>query len=355
MPELFVFKAGKYPQGDWPVERVQQFVDAYDPENNIEAPVVIGHRMFAMRDADQYAHGWVSKLRMDADGKVYAVINDFSREVRQAIAEKKLRYVSVELYEFDKCKETPGQPPYLRAVALLGRDTPAVAGTKVPMFSFKEHLSGCALRTDDENHIATYTRKVGAEEIQTLSLGTGEEKNEEEKDVDEIDKIKAEIEGLKARIDELEKAVAGKSEGAKEGGTDGAFKNQGAAAALHEKLKSVESDFRKQDAAAFYGKLRDEGKLPPAHFDKAVALDASLGSAERAEVRAMFGDLAAAAHLSGSHVANKKDAPAAAAAGFGDGLTAQIKAYQKANNLSFADAASALFAAKPELFQEEAV
>jgi hypothetical protein len=44
MPELMIFKAGKYPQGDWPKERVQKLVDAYDPDRNIEAPVVIGHR-----------------------------------------------------------------------------------------------------------------------------------------------------------------------------------------------------------------------------------------------------------------------------------------------------------------------
>ena len=29
--ELFVFKSGKYPQGDFPRERVERMVDAYDP------------------------------------------------------------------------------------------------------------------------------------------------------------------------------------------------------------------------------------------------------------------------------------------------------------------------------------
>ncbi|MCL2602717.1 MAG: hypothetical protein FWD91_07895, partial [Treponema sp.] len=126
MPELFVFKAGKYPQGDWSVERVKKFVDAYDPENNIEAPVVIGHRAFGFDDSYQNAHGWVKSLRMDNEGNVYATINDFSKEAREAIEEKKLRYISVELFEFDKIKKD--DPPYLRAIALLGRDTPAIAG-----------------------------------------------------------------------------------------------------------------------------------------------------------------------------------------------------------------------------------
>jgi hypothetical protein len=37
-----IFKAGKYPQGDFNKERVQRMVDAYDPERGLEATVVIG-------------------------------------------------------------------------------------------------------------------------------------------------------------------------------------------------------------------------------------------------------------------------------------------------------------------------
>lgn len=65
MPEIMVFKAGKYPQGDWGKERVKRMVEAYDPDKNIEAPVVIGHRWSRTTDEDQYAHGWVKGLHMD--------------------------------------------------------------------------------------------------------------------------------------------------------------------------------------------------------------------------------------------------------------------------------------------------
>jgi hypothetical protein len=121
MPELLIFKAGKYPQGDWSKERVQKMVDAYDPEKWIEAPMVIGHRYYTDTDEGQHSHGWVKGLRMDGAGKVFADIPEFSAEVKKAIAENKLRYRSAEIYEFDKID--PEQPPYLRAVALLGRDT----------------------------------------------------------------------------------------------------------------------------------------------------------------------------------------------------------------------------------------
>ena len=325
MPELFVFKAGKYPQGDWPVERVKKFVDAYDPVNSIEAPAVIGHRSILLRDKDQYSHGWVSRLRMDADGKVYATINDFSSEARQAIREKKLRYVSVELYEFDKCKDTPGAPPYLRAVALLGRDTPAVTGTRIPMFGlFSGGVSGAV---DEENHIATFTRKVSAEDIKILSESGQESTNEEEAMDEEVtkrlDALDEKVKALTERVDALEGAAA-----------------EGTTAAS------------RKGAEEYYAKLRDEGKLPPAQFAQAVALDMKVGEAERKELRAMFAALDPKMDLSGQHVASKEKAPSPAATE--SELTAQIRAYQKEHRLSsFSDAATALYAAKPELFKED--
>lgn len=331
MPEIFVFKAGKYPQGDWPKERVQKLVDAYDPENALEAPAVIGHRLFAMRDADQYAHGWVESLRMDNDGKVYAIINDFSLEARHAIAEKKLRYISVEIYEFDKVN--PEEPPYLKAVALLGRDNPAVPGTRIPAM-FSNIFSGGVVNTvDEENHLATFTRKVNAGDIKALSEA-GQKNTEEDADMDKTaQELQAELDKSNARIAELEKT-------------------SGEIAAFRKENEELKNSGRKKDAEAFFGKLRDEGKLPPAQFEKAVALDARLGEEERKELRAMFAAMEAKVDVSGKHKADKKNALAQASSG--SELTAKIRAFQKEHKLSsFDEAAIALHAEKPELFNEE--
>jgi hypothetical protein len=306
-------------------------VDAYDPENKIEAPAVIGHRAFAMRDADQYAHGWVESLRMDKDGKVYANIPEFSLEVRHAMAEKKLRYISVEIYEFDK--ENKEQSPYLRAIALLGRDTPAVMGTKIPAI-FSLATGGVVNTVDEESHISTFTRKVSAEEFKTLSSG-GQEiqedktmggKGEGSQNTEELQSA----ESLRTKLEESEKKIA-------------AFRKE------NEELKNAG---RKQEAEAFFGGLRDEGKLPPALFEKAVALDVRLGEEDRKEIRAMFSALEAKVDLSGSHRADKKNAPAPAASDAG--LTAKIRAFRKEKKLaSFAEAADALYAENPDLFEEE--
>jgi myosin heavy subunit len=348
MPELFVFKAGKYPQGDWPEERVKKLVNAYDPENSYEAPAVIGHQFLGTGDAYQYAHGWVESLRMDKDGKVYAVIPEFSRKARQAIIEKKLRYVSVEIFENDKINE--GEAPYLKAVALLGRDTPAVQGTKIPaMFNV---LSGGVVNTvDEKNHISIFTRKVKPEEIKLLSaerqkegeisMDALEELKAENKELeDENKQLEAENKELEAKIEDLESKIPELKRIA------------GELAGFRKEYENLNSAKKKQEAETFYGKLRDDGKLPPAQFEKAVALDARLGEEDRKEMRAMFAALETKADLTGKHYADKKNASAPPASG--DGLSAKIRAFQKEHKLaSFADAASALHAEKPELFEEE--
>ena len=328
MVELFIFKAGKYPQGDWPKERVGRLVDAYDPDKNFEAPVVIGHKWSSHTDEDQFAHGWVKSLRMDSAGKVFAVVEDFSADVKKAIAEKKLRYISVEIREYDI--GNADRPPYLKALALLGRDTPAVQGAKLPaLFS-----QGVMSVLNEEEHISAFTRRVGADDIAAIMPTAFAEKGgaenqgyEEVKRMDEFEKLKAQYEGLSRDLSAAREEIA-------------AFKKE------NETLRGGE---RKADAAAFFSKLRDAGKLPPAVFEKAVALDAALGTDARQELRALFGELEAVVDLSGSHAAPKEKASKG-----GEGnVTAKIRAFQKEKGFaSFAEAAEAFYAANPAAFEE---
>ena len=160
MPELMIFKAGNYPQGDWPKERVRKMADARGPEKNREAPAVTGHKWYSRTDADQYARGWVKSLRMDGAGKVFAAVEDFSADVKKAVAEKKLRYISAEFWEYDKRGEG-NEPPYLKAIALLGRDTPAVPGAKLP--TVFDRAGGVMSVLYEKEFIAAFTRKVDAE------------------------------------------------------------------------------------------------------------------------------------------------------------------------------------------------
>jgi hypothetical protein len=325
MPELMIFKTGNYPQGDWPKERVQKMVDAYDPEKNLDAPVVIGHRWYTNTDEGQYAHGWVESLRMDGAGKVFANVPEFSAQVKQAMAEKKLRYVSAEIYEFDKTD--PTKPPYLRSIALLGRDSPQIPATRLPSL-FGLFSGGTVTTIDEQEHIAAFTRKVNTED--TLSFKQDEpeadkpltENHQEVSSMDEAEKLKAELAAKEAEL-----------------------------AAFRKENEDLKNAGKKQESEAYFGKLRDEGKLPPALFEKAVALDIRLGEAEQKEFRALFGELEAKVDLSLTHAASKKRAPAPPASG--TDVAAKVRAYQAEHKLeTYAEAAKALYAEKPELFEE---
>jgi hypothetical protein len=315
-----IFKAGKYPQGDWPKERVKKLVEAYDPEKYYDAPLVVGHRWYGTDDSYQDAHGWVQSLRMDGAGRVYAVVTDVSADLKKKVAEKKLKYMSVEIYENDKVDES--QPPYLRAIALLGRDTPAVAGARLPAY-FSLAPGGMVCFAKEEEHTTVFTSKVGAAEIKSFSGNTEGKSNEPEVNMDELEKLKADFAAQNERL-----------------------------AALQKENAELMAAGRKAESEAYFGKLRDEGKITPAQFDNAVGIDRGLEGEARKNFRALFAGAAPRVDLSGNHAAPKNRAPAARSENAG--LTAKIRAFQKEKHLdSFADAADALFAGKPELFEEE--
>jgi hypothetical protein len=316
MQEIMIFKAGKYPQGDWPKERVKRLVDAYDPEKFYDAPLVIGHRWYGTDDNYQDAHGWVQSLRMDGAGRVYAVITDVSADVKKKVAEKKLKYMSAEIYEDDKVDEK--KPPYLRAIALLGRDTPAVAGARLPAY-FSLVPGGVACFAKKEEHTTVFASNVGAAAIKIFSDST---ENESEVTMDELEKLKADFTAQNERLAALQKENA-------------ELKNSG----------------KKAESEAYFGKLRDEGKITPAQFDDAIVLDGTLEGEAQKKFRALFTGTSPRVDLSGNHAVPKNNAQAERSENAG--LTAKIKAFQKEKHLdSFAEAAEALFAERPELFDK---
>jgi phage terminase Nu1 subunit (DNA packaging protein) len=313
MPEMMIFKAGKYPQGDWPKERVKKLVDAYDPEKS-DAPLVIGHRWYGTDDSYQDAHGWVQSLRMDGAGKVYAVVTDVSADLKKKVAEKKLKYMSVEIYENDKVDAT--KPPYLRAIALLGRDTPAVAGVKLPAY-FSLAPGGIMCFAKENEYTTLFTSKVA---IKSFSGGDPETKSEVP--MDELEKLRADFAAQHAQLATIQKE--------------------------NDELKHAG---KKAESVAYFGKLRDEGKLSPALFDKAVALDTGLAEEQQQAFRALFGEMNQVVDLSGKHIAEKSKE--ASAGGGSTTLMAKIRAFQKEKHLaSFEDAAEALYAEHPRLFED---
>lgn len=322
MAELMIFKAGKYPQGDWPKERVEKMVGAYNPEKFYEAPVVIGHRSFGTNDDYQDAHGWVKSLRMDKSGWVFAEVPSFSADVIKKVAEGKLKYMSIEVFENDMVDKN--EPPYLKAIALLGRDTPAVAGARIPTL-FSLPFGGFAECANKDEHISTFTQKMDAGTIKLFSANeAGKTTQSREETMDEMtEKVKTEMAAKDERI-----------------------------AALEKENESLKQAGLKNDAHAFFSKLRDEGKITPAYFEKAVALDIKMTDTDRKDFRALFAQSEPIADLSGEHTATKEKSGASFAGGAD--VTAKIKAFQKEKGFaSFTEAAEALHSVNPEIFNGE--
>lgn len=322
MAELKVFKAGKYPQGDWPKERVQRLVDSYNPEKLYEAPLVIGHRSFGMSDDYQDAHGWVQSIRMDKSGWVFAEVPAFSTDVIKKVAEGKLRYMSVEIFENDMVDKN--EPPYLKAIALLGRDTPAVAGAKIPAL-FSLSFGGFVEYANQDDHVSIFTQKMDAGTIKLFSANEAEKttQSQEENMGEQNETTVAEMAAKDARIAALEKENA-----------------------------SLKQDGVKREAEAYFSRLRDEGKITPAYFEKAVALDVKMTEADRKDFRALFANSEPIVDLSGEHTATKEKSGASFACNAD--VTAKIKAFQKEKGFaSFTEAAEALYSANPEMFSEE--
>ena len=323
MAELMIFKAGKYPQGDWPKERVQRLVDSYNPEKLYEAPIVIGHRSFGITTDDyQDAHGWVKSMRMDKSGWVFAEVPSFSADVIKKVAEGKLKYMSVEIFENDMVDKN--EPPYLKAIALLGRDTPAVVGAKIPAL-FSLSFGGFVEYANQDEHVSIFTQKMDAGTIKLFSANEAEKttQSQEENMGEQNETTVAEMAAKDARIAALEKENA-----------------------------SLKQDGVKREAEAYFSRLRDEGKITPAYFEKAVALDAKMTEADRKEFRALFANSEPIVDLSGTHTATKGKSSTDFACS--TDVTTKVRAFQKEKGFaSFTEAAEALYSANPEMFSEE--
>jgi len=136
-----VFKAGKYPQGDFSEEMVQAISDRYDPAF-CEAAITIDHA------ATGPAWGWVDQLRVE-NGLLMAAFKNVVAEFQEAVENRQYKRVSVEIFrEID----VPGKGvgPYLKAVSFLGAAAPQVKGLEPVSFSAGENIEVLHFEMDEE-------------------------------------------------------------------------------------------------------------------------------------------------------------------------------------------------------------
>lgn len=117
MDEKFyeIFRAGNYPQRSVSEEDIKAIAENYDPSFQ-EAPISIFHY------GDRFAYGWIKELKAEGK-KLMASFKDVTDELKEYVAKKMLKNHSIELYE-----DLNGKGLYLKSLAMLGSEAPAVKG-----------------------------------------------------------------------------------------------------------------------------------------------------------------------------------------------------------------------------------
>ncbi|RJP20725.1 MAG: hypothetical protein C4529_08920 [Deltaproteobacteria bacterium] len=118
-----VFRAGKYPQGEFPRSAVEAVAKHYDPSFS-EAPITIDHAKSGP------AFGWIEEARAVGDD-LQVAFRDVAPEFKESVDVGRYRKVSIELF-----RRLEGRAPYLKAVTFLGATPPQIKD--LPQITFKD-------------------------------------------------------------------------------------------------------------------------------------------------------------------------------------------------------------------------
>lgn len=134
MKPFDLFKAGKHTAMsgatlDFSEDMLKAAVAAYDPALH-EAPIVVGH------PKDNHpAFGWIKALEFGEDGKVTAVPGQINADFAELVASGAYKKRSASWYLPDSPANPKPGTLYLRHVAFLGAQPPAIKGLKDVQFA----------------------------------------------------------------------------------------------------------------------------------------------------------------------------------------------------------------------------
>ena len=329
-----VFESGKYPQGDFTPQMVEQMAFAYSPESDVEAPCVIGHldNSLAERIENELADGWIKELsfRQFDGGKAELWADcELSENLKQLIASKRIRYVSAEIAKREE------DSLYLVRLAFLGRSIPAVATARVPA-AFRWIGAKFGLRFEEQNDegLLRFCRKlefVGQELNEPKSHNAPEttENKEENNNFEEGEMAKITQEQL-----ELEQAKAAK------------FQQE--AEATKAELAKFRQEQEKKDVELRLSSLRDSGKLAPAEFEQAAGLALQLHGEYREQYFKQIENRPPILDVSGKEHATTSNAQEGQTGSMNQ--TEQVRKFAKENGISFTEAAQKMAAQNPAQF-----
>lgn len=137
MKRINIFKAGTHTAMSgatlsFSEADLQASVDAYDPELH-EAPITVGHPKDNLP-----AYGWISGLEYSEDRGLDALPHQVDEDFAEMVSKGRFKKVSASFYGPDAPNNPAPGKFYLRHVALLGAQPPAVKGLKEVEFSEAE-------------------------------------------------------------------------------------------------------------------------------------------------------------------------------------------------------------------------
>ncbi|MEM9423158.1 MAG: hypothetical protein AAF975_00040 [Spirochaetota bacterium] len=326
-----IFESGKYPQGEFSPEQVAAMASAYDPQNDVEAPCVIGHldNSLAERIENELAHGWVKGLMyIQQDGRGPSVGSgqlwadvEAGGELLSHVADGRLRYVSAEIAKRE------GDSLYLVRLAFLGRSVPAVATARVPA-AFRWIGSKFGLKFEDgaDEGVLRFCRKL---EFEGTTEGTEEPgKNPHPSHGPQIKQIGADVKEKPSMEEEMGK-ITEEMFAAEQAAS---LRFQQEAQSAKAELAKFQQEQEKKDVEARIAKLRECGKLAPAEFEQAVGLALQLTGEHR---ETYFGQLEGRAPVLdlGTEKARREDA-----GGGHQSALDQLKSFAAREGLSFSEA-----------------
>lgn len=247
-----VFRAGKYPQGEYTPDDVKDIFEKYDPDF-LSAPFTTDHK----KDGPAYGYAKVLKFENDT---LFASKDDLADNLKDAIKEKHFRRVSVEIY-----KDLPEKGRYLKAISFLGVKAPQVKGFEgdIEQTSFK----------DAESESIDFEVNWEGDEFELVPLPA--QKDSKDKD-DPGSKEKTEsFEELQAKIEKLESEKTALSEKFQATETE---KKQ-----AQDRLEEIELNQRRLEFEQFLNARVAYGNLTPANKDKVMDIMTALDSVERFE------------------------------------------------------------------------
>lgn len=185
-----IFRTGKWNGDQYDATDLEEIVSNFE-KVGYQVPLKLGHS----DNSGEPAYGWVNSVRLDGD-RILADFRDVPDEVFQAIKDTRYDAVSSEVFwDLERNDQTFRRA--LKAVALLGAETPGVAGLK----PLRESLRGFSEADLAKVHTSTFTKENEMSKVIEHSA-------------DEADtaELKALSEAQAAKIAELEAKVA-KNEG----------------------------------------------------------------------------------------------------------------------------------------------